>query len=143
MVAIVDSTRVQESESEDRDATFQWINLSHPNNVKTAKYRHIIHRHSMKNVGKSRRKQPKRRRFEQVQLDVSPLETTSQFRLSGRGLHETFTRPSLWLGTASGMDPFIQYPIKLDSAAQELIGAGEVPSCDRLSVRICDELAWR
>jgi hypothetical protein len=123
MVSILEIDPAADSELRDADADFQWIDCSHPGNIKSARNRKLIHQHSMKDVGKSRRKRPKRQRMERVQLDLSALEP-SNF-LERQGVQEMFTRPSWWLGTAAGMDPFISYPIKLDSAAQELIAAGK------------------
>jgi hypothetical protein len=133
MVFLVKLDPMNESEPGDLDAAFQWIDCSHPNNIKTAKNRHIIHQHSMKDVGKSRRKLPKRQKVERVQLDTSALESRSQ--LTGRGVQEMFTHPSWWLGTAAGMDPFIRYPIDVDSAAQELIAAGKFSEPHRWLLR--------
>ena len=122
MVSIIELSPERESEPLDLDAAFQWIDCSHPSNVKTARNRHIIHRHSMKDVGKARRKHPKKPKAERIQLDLSALGLKSQ--LTDRVVQETFTRPSWWLGSAAGMDPFVRYPIELDSDAKELLAAG-------------------
>ena len=98
------------------DVDFQWIDCSHPDNVKTAKNRYIIHQHSMKIVGKSRRKQPKWKRAKHILLDLSVLDSTNP---SGRNvIHYVSNRPSWWLGNAFGIDPSIHYPVEIDPAAQ-------------------------
>lgn len=130
MVSVLERDSTEESEPQDMDADFKWIDCSIPSNVKSAKNRRIIHQHSMKDVGRLRRKQPKRKKAERVQLDVCALESSSI--LARRGAQEMFTRPSWWLGTAAGMDPFISYPVELDSAAQELIAVGEFSAAHRL-----------
>ena len=113
----------KDSEPVDLEAEFQWIDCSHPDNVKTAINRHIIHRHSMKDVGKARRKRP-REKVKRVLLDLSALE-----RVTERATKEALIVPSWWLGSAAGMDPFIRYPVEVDSAAQELLAAGRFSEC--------------
>jgi hypothetical protein len=110
----------------DSGSSLQWIDCSDPGNIKSTNIRRLIHQHSMKEIGKSRRKRQKRQRSERVQLDLSTLEPVNTV-----AMREAQARPSLWLGTAAGVDPFISYPFELDSAAQELIALGGFPACHR------------
>jgi hypothetical protein len=126
MLSILEQAPKEELGSLESNNNFQWIDCSNPSNVKTAKNRHIIHKHSMKDIGKSRRKQPKRLARGRIPLDLTALEPLEVLK-ARRKAQEMLTRPSWWLGTAAGMDPFIKYPVELDSAAQELIATGKFP----------------
>jgi hypothetical protein len=117
----------EDIESQENNDTFQWIDCSLPGNIKTAANRHIVHKHSMKGVGLPRRKLARRQGRERIPLDLSALQTPEALEVVGQIRH-TPPSPSWWLGSASGMDPFIKYPVELDPTARELISVGELPS---------------
>ena len=74
-------------------------------------------------------------------MDLTALESLEELR-ARREAQEMLRRPSWWLGTAAGMDPFIKYPVELDSAARELIAAGKCPE-SQLAAFVHDSVTLR
>jgi hypothetical protein len=75
----------------------------------------------MKDIGKSRRR-PKRK-TQGILLDTSMLQSFSMIKNNGE-ISKLVPRPSWWLGT-SGIDPFLDCPVELDSSSRELIAVGK------------------
>lgn len=96
---------------------FVFVDASDAKRMRSTETRRVIHQHAMKEIGKSRRR-PKKNST--VVLDLQPLESTT-----------CHVPPSSWwlgLWKWSGgckPDPFLRYPIELDSNARELVAYGE------------------
>lgn len=107
-----------ERRTTEKPLTFTWVNAR----SKEERSR-IIHRHAMKEIGKTRRRPKKPMTFE---LDISALNDKNQtpcFPLPD-------VQPSWWLGlrlTAGigWLDPFVSYPVPIDASSRVLIANGE------------------
>lgn len=94
--------------------SFAFIDSTDPKNLKSKETRRLIHQHSMKDVGRSRRK-PKGKP-QGIDLDTSALQISKPVAAERK-----FTpNPSWWLGT-SGIDPFLRLPVELNSFGRELV----------------------
>ena len=105
---------------------FQWIDCSNPSNVKAPKNRHIIHEHSMKDNGKSRRKQPKRLARKRIPLDLTALEALGSVESKTRGSRNAHS-PFMVAWKGGGHGSIYKYPVELYSTAEELIATGKFP----------------
>lgn len=112
-------------DNEGVSSKFVFVDASDVSRMRTTETRRVIHQHAMKAIGKSRRR---RKSNSTVVLDLQPLE------------HIACHLPpcSSWLGLwkwsgSCKPDPFLRYPVELDSTARELIAYGKPPWLLRLS----------
>jgi hypothetical protein len=77
----------------------------------------VIRRHAMKEIGKSRRR-PKPSK--EIQLDLSALQDDQ-----ARSRLPPWWLGSLWRQVHGYLDPFVRYPIEVDSVARGFIANGE------------------
>ena len=87
---------------------FNFVNLSHPDDLKDDQTQLRIRRLAMSEVGKARRKPKTKRERNEIMLE---------FR-------EPPTRPFLDRLGGGELDPFVQYPVELDDASRELVAYG-------------------
>lgn len=89
--------------------TFNFVNLSHPNELKDGETRLRIRRLAMSEVGRARRKPKTKRERNEIVFK----------------LREKSTIPTIeWLGGGE-VDPFAPYPIDLDEMSRALIASSE------------------
>lgn len=89
--------------------TFNFVNLTHPDELKDEETQLRIRRLAMTEVGKARRKPKTKRARHEIILE---------FRDSSRGRHNLteFDRFS-----GSNVDPFTSYPIDMNEASRSLV----------------------
>lgn len=88
---------------------FNFVNLTHPDELKDEETQHRIRRLAMTEVGKARRKPKTKRARNEIILE---------FRSPPRGQHN---RTDFDRFNGSSVDPFAAYPIELDESSRTLV----------------------
>jgi hypothetical protein len=101
------------------DGPFVFVDCSSPSNIRAPETRKRIHQHSMRDVGRSRRKPKKEKKRENLVLDVSALQS------SGKSEEKAEDKLKLsglsWWAGSTGIDPFLNCPVDIDDTARNLV----------------------
>lgn len=123
--------------AEEPESTLAFVTYSGPSKKNNKQTQRLIHRHAMKEIGKTRRrpKVPK-----EVELDLSPLYAQEP---TSKQSQETFQKP-WWSGVRwteiDGLDPFNQYPASLDADGRVLLSSSECLDMTQQQNASCHDL---
>jgi hypothetical protein len=104
--------------------SFNFVNLTHPDQLKDEETQHRIRRLAMTEVAKGRRKPKTRRGRSEIVLEFRDPR-------AGQSLQSGFDRLD-----GGEVDPFTRYPIDLDAASRALVANSKLPLLS-LSSRPC------